>query len=143
MQILDTAMAKRLVEANAIRGASIIGMPGGWGVVVKYGTTESPLAAQRSQKVRMWRSLDSCMAYVRSELGIVRLDGLDASNFSPEGLHARKRDDAARRMKATHEAAAHDQWLKAEIQEAIDDPSPPIPHAEAMRQVRAAIKQAG
>ena len=136
-------MAKRLVEANAIQGASIVGMPGGWGVVVKYGTMECPLAAQRSQKVRMWRSLDSCMAYVRSELGIVRLDGLDASNFSVEGLHERKRDDMAARMKSTHEAAAYDKWLKAEIQEAIDDPSPSIPHAEAMRQVRAAIKQEG
>ncbi len=34
---IDTAMAKRLVEAAAIRGASIIGQPGGWSVVLKLG----------------------------------------------------------------------------------------------------------
>ncbi len=31
-------------------------------------------------------------------------------------------------------------WLMAEVREALDDPAPPIPHAEAMRRVRAAIK---
>mgnify|MGYP000025178467 FL=1 len=34
---IDTAMAKRLVEAAAIRGAAIIGQPGGWSVVLKLG----------------------------------------------------------------------------------------------------------
>ncbi len=31
-------------------------------------------------------------------------------------------------------------WLKAEVQAAFDDTSPAVPHDEAMRQVRAAIK---
>jgi hypothetical protein len=35
--------------------------------------------------------------------------------------------------------AAYEQWLDAEIQEALDDPAPAIAHGEAMRQVRAAI----
>lgn len=34
----------------------------------------------------------------------------------------------------------HDQWLRAEVQEALDDPSPCIPHEEAMRTILAAIK---
>ena len=46
-------------------------------------------------------------------------------------------------MKDAHAAAAaYTKWLKAEVQEAIDDTSPSIPHDEAMRQVRAAIKLA-
>ena len=45
-------------------------------------------------------------------------------------------------MKDAHAAAAYTKWLKAEVQEAIDDTSPTIPHDEAMRQVRAAIKLA-
>ena len=45
-------------------------------------------------------------------------------------------------MKDAHEAAAYTKWLKAEIQEAIDDISSTIPHDEAMRQIRAAIKPA-
>ncbi|MHB9118324.1 MAG: type II toxin-antitoxin system RelB family antitoxin [Burkholderiales bacterium] len=125
-------MAKRLVEANAIRGASIVGMPGGWGVLVKYGMTECHLSAQRSKKVRMWRSLDSCVAYLKNELGIARIDGLDASNFSVQGLQERKRDDSAARMKGAHEAAAYDTWFRAQVQEAIDDPRSSIPHEEVM-----------
>ncbi|WP_373990131.1 hypothetical protein [Duganella sp. BuS-21] len=35
---------------------------------------------------------------------------------------------------------AYDEWLKAEVQQAIDDPSPMVPHEEAMRRIRAAIK---
>jgi hypothetical protein len=34
-------------------------------------------------------------------------------------------------MKDAHEAAAYTKWLKAEIQEAIDDPSPSISNEEA------------
>lgn len=39
-------------------------------------------------------------------------------------------------------AATYDKWLKAEVQEALDDTSPTIQPDEAMRQVRAAMKQA-
>ena len=56
--IIVTSMAKRMVEASAIRGASIIGQPGGWSVVLKMGLQERPLGAQRSDKPRTWRSLD-------------------------------------------------------------------------------------
>jgi hypothetical protein len=36
--------------------------------------------------------------------------------------------------------ADYEAWLKAEVQEALDDPSPLVPHDEAMRRIRAAIK---
>ena len=39
---IDHATLERLVEAGAVRGASVIGQPGGWGVVVQYGMTGSP-----------------------------------------------------------------------------------------------------
>jgi hypothetical protein len=38
---IDTAMARRMVEASAILGASIIGVPGGWSVMLRLGQTES------------------------------------------------------------------------------------------------------
>lgn len=53
-----------------------------------------------------------------------------------------KRPDQAASLKEAHAAAAHMKWLEAEVQEAIDDASPTIPHDEAMRRVRAAIKLA-
>ena len=50
--------------------------------------------------------------------------------------------DQSTAMKYKHKAAAYTKWLKAEIQEAISDTSPLIPHDQAMRQIRAALKQA-
>jgi len=33
------------------------------------------------------------------------------------------------------EAESYDRWFRAKVQEALDDPSPDIPHDEAMAQV--------
>jgi hypothetical protein len=74
---VDTAMARRMVEASAIRGASIIGQPG-------------------------------------------------------------------ERMRRAHEAAAYDTWFRQQVQEAIDDPRPSIPHDEVMAEFaerRAALRE--
>ena len=83
---IDTAMAKRMAEASAIRGASIIGQPGGWSVVLKLGLQERPLGAQRTDRPRTWRSLDRVVAYVKDELHIARFDLLDATNIPRESL---------------------------------------------------------
>jgi hypothetical protein len=112
---IDTAVARRMVEASAIRGAVIVGLQGGWGVRLKVGMTEKPLGTQRTDKPRTWTSLDTCMAYLRNELKIVRVDGLDASNYSAAPIHTRRRQDTAERMKAAHEAAAYTDWLRDNV----------------------------
>jgi hypothetical protein len=112
---IDTAVARRMVEASVIRGAVIVGQQGGWGVMLKVGMTEKPLGTQRTDKPRTWSSLDTCMAYLRDELKILRIDGLDASNYSAAPIHKRRRQDAAERMKAAHAAAAYNAWLKAKV----------------------------
>ena len=45
------------------------------------------------------------------------------------------------KSKLEREAAAYDKWLKTEIQEAIDDPSPTMSHDQVVRNVYAAIKE--
>ena len=109
---VDTAMAKRLVASCAIQGASIIGQPGGWSVVLKLGLQEKTLGAQRSDKPRMWRSLDRCVEYLKKELHIARFDLLDATNFSDAPLTGKPREDASGRLRRAHEAAAHDNWFR-------------------------------
>jgi len=47
LDTIDHVTLSRLVEANAVSGADIIGQPGGWGIVIKYGMTERALAAKR------------------------------------------------------------------------------------------------
>jgi hypothetical protein len=141
---VDTAMACRMVEASAIRGASIIGQPGGWSVRLKMGQVEKSLGTQRTGKPRTWRSLDTCMAYLRNELRIVRVDLLDASNYSDGDETRRTRADQSERMRRAHEAVAYDTWFRQQVQEAIDDPRPSIPHDEVMAEFaerRAALRE--
>jgi hypothetical protein len=123
---IDTAMAKRMVEASAIHGASIIGQPGGWSVVLKLGMQEKPLGAQRSDKPRMWRSLDRCVDYLKKELHIARFELLDATNFSDVALVGKSREDASERLRNAHEAAAHDKWFREQVEIGLaeaDDPA--------------------
>ena len=42
-------------------------------------------------------------------------------------------------QRQAHEAAAYNRWLAAEIQEAIDDPRPSIPHDQVMAEMDADI----
>jgi hypothetical protein len=140
-ETIDHTTLSRLAEAGAVRSAHVVGQAGGWGILVKYGMTERALAAQRSHQMRIFRKFETLVSYLKG-VGIARFD-VDAVNYDPDSLEvARSRPDSAAMLKSAHEAAAYDKWLKTEIQEAIDDTSPTISHDEAMRQVRAAIKQA-
>jgi hypothetical protein len=123
---IDTSMARRMVEACAIRGASIIGQPGGWSVVLKMGVQELPLGAQRSDKPRTSRSLDRAVAYLKKELQIARFDLLDATNFSAaEPLAGKSRADASERLRSAHEAAGHDKWFRGQVELAIQEADAP------------------
>lgn len=140
-ETIDHTTLSRLAEAGAVRSAHIVGQNGGWGILVKYGMTERALAAQRSHQVRIFRKFETLVGYLKG-VGIARFD-VDAVNYDPESLKTtRNRPDRSEAMKSAHQVIAYDKWLKAEIQEALDDTSPTIPHDEAMRQIRAAIKAA-
>lgn len=123
---IDTAMAKKLVDAAAIRGASIIGQPGGWCVMLKLGMEEKPLGVQRSDRPRTWRSLDVCVNYLKNELHIARFEMLDATNHSEQSiLGGKTRADASERLRQAHEAAAHDKWFRAQVEQAIQEADDP------------------
>lgn len=130
-ETIDHTTLTKLAEAGAVRSAHIVGQPGGWGILVKYGMTERALAAQRSQQVRIFRKFETLVGYLKG-LGIVRFD-VDAVNFDADSLTTRTRPDTTATLKKAHAAAAYDKWLKAEIQEAIEDTSPSIPHEEVKR----------
>ena len=139
-ETIDHTTLTKLAEAGVVRSAHVVGQDGGWGILVKYGMTERALAAQRNHQVRIFRKLETLVAYLKG-VGIPCFD-VDAANYDPHSDTATKRPDRAAAMKDAHAAAAYAKWLKAEVQEALDDTSPTIPHDEAMRQVRAAIKLA-
>jgi hypothetical protein len=87
---------------------------------------EKPLGAQRSDKPRMWRSLDRCVDYLKKELHIARFELLDATNFSNVALVGKSREDASERLRNAHEAAAHDKWFREQVEIGLaeaDDPA--------------------
>lgn len=131
-ETIDHTTLARLAEAGAVRSAHVVGQPGGWGILVKYGMTERALAAQRSRQARIFRKFETLVTYLKG-IGIARFD-VDAVNFDAGSLKAtRSRPDRAEALKHAHEAAAYTKWLKAEIQAAIDDPRPSIPNDDVKR----------
>lgn len=105
LQTIDTRLAKQLHEACALRGVSIVGVAGGWSVLVKVGMSEKPLGTQRTGRVRQWRSLDTLIVYLRDELGITKIDGIDASGHNAAAVH-QSRPDVANKMRQAHAGLA-------------------------------------
>lgn len=137
---IDHNTLAHLVEAGAVRGADVIGQHGGWEVVIKYGMTERALAARRGA-VRSFKKFETLVSYLKG-IGIAEYR-VNAANFDPVMDKASSsRPDSAQRLKHAHAAAAYNKWFEAEVQEAIDDESPLIPHAEVMQDVRAVIAKA-
>ncbi|KOY61584.1 hypothetical protein AM629_13270 [Photorhabdus heterorhabditis] len=126
-ETIDHGTLSHLVEAGAVRGAHIVGQPGGWAVMVRYGMHERQLAAQRSRNVRLFRKFETLVSYLK-KIGIARFD-VDSSNYSPDTPNT-SRPDRAEALKRTHEAAAYDAWFREQVQQAIDETGPGIPHAD-------------
>ncbi|QND47843.1 hypothetical protein HB780_19475 [Rhizobium lusitanum] len=117
-EIIDGKTVKSLAEAHAIQGAVVVGQPGGWAVLVRYGTAERAVAAQRSHQPRLWRNLNTAVSFVREELGMPRFE-IDTVDYDPEAIE-RKRPDQTERLRQQQEAAAYDTWFRAQVQEALD-----------------------
>lgn len=93
---------------------------------MKLGLQDKTLGVQRSDKPRMWRSLDRCVEYLKNELHIARFELLDATNYSDVAQVGKSRDDAAERLRKAHEAAAHDKWFREQVESGLaeaDDPA--------------------
>ena len=118
-QTIDHSTLSTLVEAGAVRTAQVIGQPGGWEVVIKYGLTERALAARRGA-VRVFKRFETLVAYLKG-IGIAEYR-VNAANYDQEAARAHKkaRPDAAERLKRAHAAAAYDAWLKAKVTASLD-----------------------
>lgn len=138
-ETIDQVTLARLIEANAVNGANVIGQPGGWGVVIKYGMTERALAAKRGT-VRVFRKFETLVGYLK-EIGVAKYE-VDATGFDPVALKlSRSNVGAGARMKAAHEASAYDKWFRSQVQEALVDPRQAIPDAEVKKHFAAKRKE--
>jgi len=99
---IDHLALSRLVEAQAVRGADVVGQPGGWGIIIKYGMVERPLVT-RSGRLRIFRRFDSLVSYLK-DIGIAKYI-VDASGYDPAAVKSTiVRPDASRRLKRAFEA---------------------------------------
>ena len=125
---IDHSTLAELVEAGALRGAHVVGQPGGWSLRVKYGAAERALAAHRSRQVRVFRRIETLVSYLK-DVGIEHFD-VDAADYEAEG--GRTRPDRAEAMRRAHEAAGHDKWFREQVEEAIKEADGPntewVPH---------------
>lgn len=117
-ETIDGKAVKNLAIAHALNGAVLLGQPGGFAVLVKYGANERAVAAQRSRRMRIWRNLNTAAAYVRDELGLARFE-IDMTEHDPTAVE-RKRPDTAERQRQLHEAGEHDAWFRSQVQKAMD-----------------------
>lgn len=120
---IDHSTLSRLVEAGAVRGAHVIGQAGGWGVLIKYGMVERPLAAMRSREIRKFKKLETLVAYLKG-IGISRFD-VDAADYDPETVSHYKRPDRAEAMKKATEALAHDKWFREQVEQGLKEAADP------------------
>jgi hypothetical protein len=121
-ETIDQATLVNLVQAGAIHDTHVVGQPGGWEVFVRYGKVRRALAI-KAGKIRIFRKLDTLDSFLRG-IGLVQYQ-VDASQFDPTQT-VRTNAAASKRLKHAHEAAAHDKWFSAEIDQAIkeaDDPA--------------------
>ncbi len=125
--MLDHSTLENLALAGAVRGACAVGQPGGWEIVVQYGNTERVLSAKRG-KVRLFKKFETLATYLQ-KLGIDEFR-TDVRHFDPAAKVVGKRADSSARLRDAHAAGAYKKWLAAEIQEAIDDSSPSVPHEQ-------------
>jgi hypothetical protein len=131
---IDQGMLEKLVASRSVRGANVVAQTGGWGVVIRYGTTEGKLAVRRGN-VRLWAKLETLVAFL-SRLGIDHFE-VDASGFNANAKATRTRRDSSERLRETHEAAAYDRWFREQVQESLDDARPNVSHAEVKADIAA------
>ncbi len=115
---IDGKAVKSLVDADAIQSAVVLGQPGGWAVLVRYGVNERAVSAQRARRPRLWRNLNTAAAFVREELGVSRFE-VDTTDYDPEAIE-RKRPDQTERLRRQREAAEHDAWFRTEVAKTLD-----------------------
>ncbi|CAD2265259.1 hypothetical protein X12_004532 (plasmid) [Xanthomonas arboricola] len=130
--VVKMATLRELATAGSVRSVSVVGQKGGYAVNVRYGMAERTLAGKDGE-ARLFKTIDTAANTLR-ELGIASFD-VDAVNFEPGRLRP-ARPDLAERMRGRHEAGAHDEWFRSQVQASLDKPDPQfVPHDAAVAQL--------
>lgn len=139
MQNMTIEQLRTVSDAGGVEGVTLKGQGGAF--VVQIATRSGGaawLAKARGNEPRRFTNPAAALNALR-DAGITA-GQFDASEWNP----AEKETTASNRgraeaMRQAHQAAAYANWAAAEIQEAIDDPRPSVPHDEVMARMDARI----
>lgn len=119
-QSMELATLAKLAEAKANFSVSVLADKDGWTVCVHDEARDYVLLDQTGKAAAVFDALEAVERHLRAA-GIVQ--------FEVDGRKDRRSD-----------GSGYDAWFRRQVQAAFDDPSPPIPHDEAMRLIQAAIE---
>lgn len=139
MKSMTIEQLRAASDAGGVEGVTLKGQGGAFLVQIATRSGAAALLAKaRSNEPHRFGNPVAALKVLR-DVGIT-IGQFDASEWNPAGKEEtvgnRGRADA---MRKAHQAAAYTEWLAAEIQEAIDDPRPSIPHDEVMARMDARI----
>ena len=123
----DYADVRALVNSEEEYDVSVVGTNGEWRVFI-----------HARSDVRALSDVSGGLPVVLATLSDVELELRELGVLHFEV--AASRADSCADAPVTETDPEYDAWFRAQVQEALNDPSPPIPHEEAMRQIRAALK---
>lgn len=132
MHSMTLEQLRATANVGDVKGVTLKGQGGGFFIEIATRSGQAAILAKaRSIEPRRFGSPTSALVVLR-DVGIT-VAQLDATHWDPgQKDMSRSRQSRAEAMREAHEAAAYNQWLATEIQEAIDDPRPSIPHEEVM-----------
>jgi hypothetical protein len=132
-ETIDHQTLLHLVEAGAVKGADVIGQPGGWNLIIKYGMVERALAARRGT-IRLFSKLETIIKYLKS-IGVAQCN-LNLSNFD-DSVKRVNRPDTIKRLERTKQAVEYDKWFREQVAEGIREADDPktimVPHEEVLK----------
>jgi hypothetical protein len=140
MQSMTLEQLRTVSEAGGVSSVTLKGQGGDFHVKIdtRNGSV-AVLAKARSSEPRRFGNPATALNVLR-DVGIT-VGQFDASEWNPAEREPveRSSDKRAQALRKAHEAAAYNEWLAAEIQEAIDDPRTNLQHDDAMAKMDADI----
>jgi len=118
-QLIAPNSLKDLVDAQAIRQATVVAEQGVFKITVKYGMVERTVSVRARSgqiKERVFTSLDAVARFLHDKVHLAHY-AVDAANFDPTSKPS-KRPDTTKRLAAAHAALAQNA-----VQTARDDPA--------------------
>ena len=116
LHLITPQSLKDLVDASAIRHATVVADKDVYKVAVKYGMVERIVSVRtRDGKTteRHFTSLDSVARFMREKVHLTQFD-IDVANFEPQSKRV-TRPDTALRMKGAHASLSHRDWLEKKV----------------------------